>query len=134
MSLRRNLTTGEIRDIPDEQIAAWLANGNPKGAHYSTQWEPYTPPEPEPPGPPEQVTKRQLLHWLEFDHGIANPEVAVVEAINAHVPEQMRAFALKDWNRTNYIRFSHQVVPLLAAALQIADVGAAFREMEEKYG
>lgn len=134
MSLRRNLTTGEIRDIPDEQIAAWLAAGNPKGEHYSTAWEPYTPPPPEPPGPPEQVTKRQLLHWLEFDHAIADPEAAIVAAITAHIPEQMRTFALKDWSRTYYIRFDNPLVPLLAQALGIADVGAAFREMEEKYG
>jgi len=84
--------------------------------------------------PPEQVTKRQLLHWLEFDHGVADPEAAIVDAINAHVPEQMRAFALKDWSRTYYVKFSNPLVQLLAAALQIADVGAAFREMEEKYG
>jgi len=84
--------------------------------------------------PPEQATKRQLLHWLEFDHAIADPEAAIVAAITEHVPEQMRAFALADWIRTYYIRRDNPLVPLLAAVLQIADVDAAFREMEEKYG
>lgn len=83
---------------------------------------------------PEQVTKRQLLHWLEFDHNNADPEAAIVAAITQHVPEQMRAFALKDWQRTYYIRRDNPLVPLLAQVLGIADVDAAFREMEEKYG
>lgn len=84
--------------------------------------------------PPEQVTKRQLLHWLEFDHGVDDPEAAIVAAITAHVPEAQRAFALKDWARTYYVKFSNPLVPLLAQALGIANVAQAFREMEEKYG
>lgn len=88
----------------------------------------------QPSEPPEQVTKRQLLHWLEFDHGVADPETAFVAAITQHVPEQMRAFALKDWSRTYYIKRDNPLVPLLAQVLGIADVDAAFREMEEKYG
>lgn len=60
MSLRRNITTGEIREISDEQIAAWLAAGNPKGEHYSTAWEPYTPP-PSEPAPTRWRVKRDTV-------------------------------------------------------------------------
>lgn len=134
MSLRRNITTGEIRDIPDERIAAWLANGNPKGEHYSTQWEPYTAPEPEPPGPPEQVTKRQWRLWRRFQHGIVDPDAEVHAAIDQYVPEQMREYAHMEYDSTYYIKFTNPLVPLLAQALGIADVAQAFREMEEKYG
>lgn len=140
MSLRRNLTTGEIREISDEQIAAWLAAGNPKGAHYSTQWEAYTPPEPEPVAPPvpEQVTKRQLLHWLEFDHGVADPEALIPQKIDDAFPPatlpRENHFAQREWSRAQNVRRDNALVPLLAAVLQIADVDAAFREMEEKYG
>jgi len=92
-------------------------------------------PEPTPMPLPEQVTKRQLLHWLEFDHGVDNPEAAIDAAIRAAIsdPAQLR-FALADWSRTYYVRRDNALVPLLAAVLQIADVDAAFREMEEKYG
>jgi hypothetical protein len=54
MSLYRNATTGEIRDLDAALIAAWQAAGNPKAA----LWEEYTPPEPEP-GP---VVPR----WVQF--------------------------------------------------------------------
>lgn len=122
-------TEHEYERMTIEEIKAWEAEQIENG------WVP----QPvvraiEPPGPPEQVTKRQLLHWLEFDHGVADPEAAIVAAITAHVPEAQRAFALKDWMRTYYIRRDNQLVLLLAAALGIADVNTAFREMEEKYG
>lgn len=95
-------------------------------------------PEPEPPGPPEQVTKRQLLHWLEFDHGVADPETLIPQKIDdafppANLPRENH-FAHREWSRAQNIRRDNALVPLLAAVLQIADVDAAFREMEEKYG
>jgi hypothetical protein len=48
MTLYRNTTTGEIRDLDDSLIAAWQAAGNPK----TGQWEAYSPPPPPPPAPP----------------------------------------------------------------------------------
>jgi hypothetical protein len=48
MTLYRNTTTGEIRDLDDSLIAAWQAAGNPK----TGQWEAYSPPPPPPPEPP----------------------------------------------------------------------------------
>lgn len=48
MSLYRNTTTGEVRDLDDSLVAAWVAAGNPK----ASQWEAYTPPPPPPPPPP----------------------------------------------------------------------------------
>lgn len=47
MSTYRNTTTGEIRDIDDQLVAAWQAAGNPKAG----AWEPYTPPPPAEPDP-----------------------------------------------------------------------------------
>lgn len=49
MSLYRHKVTGEVKDLDPAQIQAWIDAGNPKGAHYSTQWEPYAPPAPEQP-------------------------------------------------------------------------------------
>lgn len=123
-------TEHEYERMTIEQIEAWEAEQIANG------WVPQPViRESEPPaGPPEQVTKRQLLHWLEFDHGVPDPESAIVIAINNHVPEMQRAFALKDWSRTYYVKFSNPLVPLLAQALGIADVAQAFREMEERYG
>lgn len=134
MSLRRNITTGEIRDIPDEQIAAWLQTGNPKGTHYTTQWEPYTPPPPEPPGPPAQVTKRQWRLYCRFDLGHADPDASVRAAIDQYVPAEQRERAHIEYESATVIERHNPLVPLLAAALGISDVAAAFREMEEKYG
>lgn len=124
-----NLThQGVTRKETDETVIATLLR---KGW---VEAPPDPEPEPQPLWVPEQVTKRQLLHWLEFDHGIADPETAIVAAITQHVPEQMRVFALKDWARTYYIRRDNPLVPLLAQVLGIAAVDAAFREMEERYG
>jgi len=57
MSLFQNIATGEVRDIDDGLMAAWIAAGNPK-AH---QWTPYTPAPPEPPAPPKPAAD-----WLGF--------------------------------------------------------------------
>ena len=48
MTLYRNTTTGEVRDLDDALIGAWQAAGNPK----ASQWEVYTAPPPPPPAPP----------------------------------------------------------------------------------
>lgn len=55
MNTYRHTTTGEVREISDELIAAWEAAGNPK----RQEWEAYTPPAPEPPQPEPQY----LAFW-----------------------------------------------------------------------
>ena len=58
MSLYRNATTGEIRDLEPGLIAAWQAASNPK----ATLWEAYTPPDPDPePAAPDYVGFYQAL-------------------------------------------------------------------------
>ena len=52
MSTYRHTTTGEVREISDELIAAWEEVGNPK----REAWEAYVPPTPEPPAPQPQWT------------------------------------------------------------------------------
>lgn len=118
MSLRRNLTTGEIREIPDEQIAAWLAAGNPKGAHYTTAWEAYTPPEPEP-AVPSEVTRRQLFLWLN-SIGITRAQVRGMLTTEA---------ALIEFDEATTFARAHPLVAQLAAALGLTaeQVNEAFR-------
>lgn len=118
MSLRRNITTGEIRDIPDEQIAAWLANGNPKGAHYRDAWAPYTPPEPEP-AVPSEVTRRQLFLWLN-SIGITRAQVRGMLTTEA---------ALIEFDEATTFARAHPLVAQLAAALGLTaeQVNEAFR-------
>lgn len=48
MSLRQNVSTGEVREIDDALIAAWIDASNPK----AESWQAYTPPPPQEPTPP----------------------------------------------------------------------------------
>ena len=41
----RNMTTGEVRELPEDLVASWHVAGNPKGL----LWEPYVEPPPPPP-------------------------------------------------------------------------------------
>jgi len=118
MSFRRHKTTGEIKEISDEQIAAWLANGNHKGAHYSQQWEPYTPPEPEPVVPSE-VTRRQLFLWLN-SIGITRAQVRGMITTEA---------ALIEFDEATTFARAHPLVAQLATALGLTteQVDEAFR-------
>lgn len=115
MSLRRHITSGDIQDISDEQIAAWTASNNPKLA----AWEPYTPPEPEPPGPPEQVTRRQLFLWLN-GIGITRAQVRGMLTTEA---------ALIEFDEATTFARAHPLVAQLAAALGLTaeQVNEAFR-------
>ncbi len=122
MSLRRNLTNGDIKDIDDAQLAAWIEAGNPKGAHYSTAWEPYTPPEPEPVVPSE-VTRRQLFLWLN-SLGITR----------AQVREMIQGEAgLIEFDEAQTFARAHPLVAQLADALGMTDaqVDEAFRAAAE---
>lgn len=118
MSLRRNFTTGEIKDIDDEQLAGWLATGNQKYDHYTTAWAPYTPPEPEPVVPSE-VTRRQLFLWLN-SIGITRPQVRGMITTEA---------ALIEFDEATTFARAHPLVSQLATALGLTkeQVDEAFR-------
>lgn len=94
MSLRRNITTGDIKDIDDAQLAAWLAAGNAKGAHYSQQWEPYTPPEPEPVVPqPYRVSKDTIISRVTELGALS----LVMSALAQQTPEHQFVWTHSAW-------------------------------------
>lgn len=70
----RNTVTGEVRELDPALIAAWDATGNPK----RLQWEPFTPPPPD----PEPVVPR----WVEFGATLA-ADVPVNEWFRALFPQ-----------------------------------------------
>ena len=72
MSLYQNTATGEVRDIDDALMAAWVAAGNPKAA----QWSPYI--APEPPPPPEPAA--DWLGWAGWLYGFAPMASAMAAA------------------------------------------------------
>ena len=76
MSTYRNTTTGDVRDIDDGLMAAWIAAGNPK----ADQWTPYTPAPPEPPTPPEPAA--DWLGWAGWLYGFS-PMAAAMTAARA---------------------------------------------------
>lgn len=65
MNLYRNTVTGEIRELDPELIASWQAVGNPK----ASQWEPYSPPSPQPSEPqPDWATfKTQAIESVALN-------------------------------------------------------------------
>ena len=86
------------------------------------------------PPAPEQVTRRQWRLYCRFDLGHADPDASVRAAIDQYVPADQRERAHIEYESATVIERRNPLVPLLAAALGIADVAQAFREMEEKYG
>lgn len=109
MSLRRNKTTDEVRDISDEWIAALVADGNPKAQHYLNDWEPFTPPEPEPDPVPQEVTRRQL--FLELNAlGITRAAIRAMLAGNEA--------ALIEFEEATAFARTHPLVAALAEQLQ----------------
>lgn len=126
---------GEIRDLPDDLVAAWLEAGNPKAAAWtlmpprpsdSHQWiggEWVLPAQPV----PESVTARQIRLWL-VRHGVS---LASVEAAIDAIPDaQAREEARVEWDYAPYVERSHPMLVPLAAALGLdeAQVDDAFRE------
>lgn len=127
--------TGEIRDLPDDLVAAWLEAGNPKAAGWTAlptrpsgdhQWiggEWVLLPQPV----PESVTARQIRLWL-VRHGISLAAVNV--AIDAIQDQQQRDEVRVEWEFAPYIERAHPMLVPLAAALGLseAQVDDAFRE------
>jgi hypothetical protein len=126
---------GELRDIPDDLLAAWEASGNPK----RLGWIP-APPKPSPdavwggdswivpvPAVPESVSARQIRIWL-VRSGIS---LASVDAAIAAIPDQLERDSVQvEWEFAPYVERTHPMLVPLAAALGLteADVDQAFIE------
>jgi hypothetical protein len=128
-------TAGEIRDLPDDLIAAWEAAANPKSAAWTL-----LPPRPSdahewiggawvlpPQAVPESVTARQIRLWL-VRHGVSLAQVdAAIDAIH---DQQQRQEVRVEWDYAPYVERSHPFLVPLAAALGLneSQVDEAFRE------
>lgn len=74
---------------------------------------------------PESVTAWQIRRWL-LSQGIL---LSQVDAAIAAIPDAaQREAARVDWEYAPYVERSHPMLPLMAAALGIADLDAAFAE------
>lgn len=130
--------SGEIRDLPDDLVAAWEAAGNPKAGAWSL-----LPPRPSeaaqwvdgawvipPQEVPASVSARQIRLWL-VRHGVSLS--AVDAAIEAIPDQQARDECRIEWDWAPYILRSHQMLIPLASALGLTpeQVDDAFREAAE---
>ena len=128
-------TDGEIRDLPDDLVAAWVEAQNPKAAIWTLlpsrpsdqhQWdgsEWVLPAQPV----PESVTARQIRLYL-VRHGIQLSQVDA--AIDAIPDPQQRDETRVEWDYAPYVERTHPMLIPLAAALGLseAQVDDAFRE------
>lgn len=126
---------GEIRDIPEQLMQAWVDAGNPKAAEWTLlpmrpsqahQWIGgawVLPPQPL----PESVTARQIRLWL-VQNGVSL--AAVEAAIDAIPGQQTRDSVRVEWEYAPYVERSHPMLIPLAAALGLSEtqVDDAFRE------
>ena len=126
---------GEIRELPDELFAAWLAAENPKAAQWTL-----LPPRPSEdaewngsewivptPAIPASVSARQIRLWL-IRHGIS---LAAVDAAVDGIPDQLQRDSVRvEWDYAPYVERSHPMLVPLAAALGLAEaqVDQAFVE------
>lgn len=125
---------GDVRDIGD-QIAEWLADGNPKAAAWASQ-----PPQPSPeavweggqwvmpvPEVPSSVTARQIRLWL-----VANgTSLAAVDAAINQIPDDAGRDRVRvEWEYAPTIDRAHPMLSQIAAGLGLsaAVLDQAFRE------
>lgn len=128
-------TNGEIRDLPDELVAAWIAADNPKANAWTL-----LPPRPSeqhtwngaewliPATPvPESVSARQIRLWL-VRHNVTLAQVDA--AIDAIPDAQQREECRVEWDYAPYVERTHPMLVPLAAALGLSEnqVDNAFRE------
>jgi hypothetical protein len=128
-------TDGEIRDLPDDLVAAWEAAANPKAAAWTRL--PARPSDAhqwlggawvlQPQPVPESVTARQIRLWL-VRHGVSLAQVDA--AIDAIPDAQAREEARVEWDCAPYVERTHPMLVPLAAALGLneAQVDEAFRQ------
>lgn len=112
MSLYQHNTTGEVRDIDDARISAWVAAGNPKAA----LWQAYTPPPPPEPLPPEvpwAISNADLRRALAAI-GV-NPQL-ITDYLNSLPDGPAKWTALADWEYANYFERSNAMLDQLAPA------------------
>lgn len=128
-------TTGEIRELRDELIAAWVAAENPKATQWAllpartrddatwngSEW--VVPPT----VVPESLSARQIRLWL-LGKGVSM--AAVDAAINALPDAADREAVQVEWEYAPYVERSHPMLVPLAVALGLteAQVDQAFVE------
>ena len=128
--------SGEIRDIADDLVAAWVAAENPKAAEWTL-----LPPRPSddatwsggewlvpPPTVPASVSARQIRLWLIQRGGIS---IAAVDAAIDAIPDQLQRDSVRvEWDYAPYVERNHSMLVPLAAALGLteAQVDQAFIE------
>jgi hypothetical protein len=127
--------SGEIRDIADELVAAWVAAENPKAAEWTLlphrpsddatwsggEWVVPTQ------TVPASVSARQIRLWL-VRHGIL---LAAVDAAIDAIPDQLQRDSVRvEWDYAPYVERNHSMLVPLAAALGLteAQVNQAFIE------
>lgn len=128
-------TAGEVRELPDGLVAAWVAAENPK----ASQWT-LLPPRPSddaqwsgsewivpPPSIPASISARQIRLWL-VRNGISL--AAVDAAIDAITDAVTRDSVKVEWEYAPYVERSHPMLVPLAAALGLTEqqVDQAFVE------
>ena len=134
----QDISTGEIREIPDDLVAMWRSTGNPKFEAFRQ-----LPPRPSPdavwngtewtiPSPPvpASVSARQIRLWL-VRHGVS---LAAVEAAIDAIPDQQTRDSVRvEWEYAPYVERSHPWLVPLAESLGLDEAGvdAAFREAAE---
>lgn len=127
--------TSEIKELPDDLIAAWVAAENPKAAQWTL-----LPPRPSedatwngsewalpPVVVPESVSTRQIRLWL-IRHGIS---LAQVDTAIAGIPDQLQRDTIQiEWEYAPYVERSHPMLIPLAMSLGLTEeqVDQAFRE------
>lgn len=135
MSMYYSETTGDVREISDELMAAWAEAGNPKAALWTLmperpspahvwvngEWAVVVPPV------PESVSARQIRLYL-IRHGISLAQVDA--AIDAIPDAQQREECRVEWDYAPYVERTHPMLIPLAAALGLSEsqVDQAFRE------
>ena len=117
---------GELREIPDDLLAAWAAADNPKAAAWlvapekpsddaawnGSEWVVPTP------EIPASVSARQIRLWL-IQHGIS---LAQVDAAINEIPDQLQQDSVRvEWEYAPYVERSHNMLGPLAMALGLTE-------------
>ena len=135
MNLYYNIDNYEIKNLSDDLINGWIANGNPKkdkwlllpekpGDNYywnSGQWIQYSTPV------PESISARQIRLWL-INNGIQLSQVE--QAIDSIENQITRETTRVEWEYAPYVERNHPMLIPLGQALGLTEqqIDAAFIE------